>query len=57
MNRQFSEDEMHAADCLQEITRIVQQLHITDESFLENTKEMVPQLKKLLNELEKYTLE
>jgi ATP-dependent Zn protease len=57
MNRQFTEEEMHAADCLQEIQRIISQLHITDESFLEETKVQVPRLKELLSELEKYTLE
>ncbi|WP_156774287.1 hypothetical protein [Fictibacillus arsenicus] len=57
MNRQFTEEEMHAADCLQEIQRIISQLHITDESFLEETKVQVPRLKGLLSELEKYTLE
>ncbi|MFE1243357.1 hypothetical protein ACFW35_04420 [Fictibacillus sp. NPDC058756] len=57
MNRQFTEEEMHAADCLQEIQRIISQLHITDESFLEETRDQVPRLKELLSELEKYTLE
>ncbi len=57
MNRQFSEEEMHAADCLQEIQRVINQLHITDESFLEDTKKEIPRLKELLSELEKYTVE
>ncbi|MCM3718760.1 hypothetical protein [Fictibacillus phosphorivorans] len=57
MNRQFTEEEMHVADCLQEIQRIAAQLHITDESFVEDTKVQVPRLKELLSELEKYTLE
>ncbi|MDM5315375.1 hypothetical protein QUF49_05160 [Fictibacillus sp. b24] len=57
MNRQFSEEEMHAADCLQEIQRVINQLHITDESFLEDTKKEIPRLKELLNELEKYAVE
>lgn len=57
MNRQFSEEEMHAADCLQEMNRIINRLHITDESFLEDTKIEIPRLKELLNELEKYAVE
>ncbi|MBY6036702.1 hypothetical protein KUV80_08560 [Fictibacillus nanhaiensis] len=57
MNRQFTEEEMHAADCLQEVSRIIAQLHITDESFLEDTKNQLPRLKELLIDLEKYTLE
>ncbi|WNB92979.1 hypothetical protein [Bacillus sp. NEB1478] len=57
MNRQFTEEEMHAADCLNEINQIIGQLHITDESFLEDTKMKLPRLKKLLIELEKNTLE
>jgi hypothetical protein len=57
LNRQFTEEEMHTADCLQEIQRIINQLHITDESFIEETKVQVPRLKELLNELEKYTME
>jgi hypothetical protein len=48
---------MHAADCLHEISQIVGQLHITDESFLEDTKRKLPRLKELLDELEKNTLE
>jgi ATP-dependent Zn protease len=57
LNRQFTEEEMHAADCLQEIQRIISQLHITDESFLEETRDQIPRLKELLSELEKYALE
>ncbi|MFD1358691.1 hypothetical protein ACFQ4X_12305 [Fictibacillus halophilus] len=57
MNRQFTEEEMHAADCLQEIQRIISQLHITDESFLEETRDQIPRLNELLSELEKYALE
>jgi hypothetical protein len=57
LNRQFTEEEMHAADCLQEINKIIGHLHITDESFLDDTKIQLPRLKKLLEELEKYTLE
>lgn len=57
MNRQFTEEEMHTADCLQEIQRIIGQLHITDESFLDDTKNQLPRLKELFSELEKYTLE
>ncbi|MFG6497202.1 hypothetical protein P8610_17705 [Fictibacillus sp. UD] len=57
MNRQFSEEEMHAADCLQEIQKVINQLHITDESFLEDTKKELPRLKELLSELEKYAVE
>ncbi|WP_156488324.1 hypothetical protein [Fictibacillus phosphorivorans] len=57
MNRQFSEEEMHAADCLQEIQRVINRLHITDESFLDDTKKEIPRLKELLTELEKYAVE
>ncbi|MCM3731276.1 hypothetical protein M3196_06325 [Fictibacillus nanhaiensis] len=57
MNRQFTEEEMHAADCLQEMQRIISQLHITDETFLEDTKSQLSRLKELLIELEKYTME
>lgn len=57
MNRQFTEEEMHAADCLQEINQIIGQLHITDESFLDDAKNQLPRLKELLIELEKYALE
>jgi hypothetical protein len=57
MNRQFSEEERHVADCLQEMSRIIQQLHITDESFLEDTKRQIPHLKELVKELEKHTME
>jgi ATP-dependent Zn protease len=57
LNRQFTEEEMHAADCLQEMQRIISQLHITDETFLEDTKSKLSRLKELLNELEKYTME
>jgi hypothetical protein len=57
MNRQFTEEEMHVADCLQEMKRIINQLHITDESFLEDTKRELPRLTELLQDLEKYTVE
>ncbi|WP_416729383.1 hypothetical protein [Fictibacillus sp. JL2B1089] len=57
MNRQFTEEEMHIADCLQEMQRIINQLHITDESFLEDTKRELPRLTELLQDLEKYTVE
>jgi hypothetical protein len=57
MNRQFTEEEMHAADCLQEMNRIIGLLHITDESFIEEIKLQLPKLKELLIELEKNTLE
>ncbi len=57
MNRQYTEEEMHAADCLQEMQRIINQLHISDESFLEDTKKEIPRLSKLLQDLEKYTVE
>lgn len=57
MNRQFTEEEMHAADCLQEIQKVINQLHITDESFLEDTKKEIPRLKELFSELERYTVE
>ncbi|GGB46510.1 hypothetical protein [Fictibacillus barbaricus] len=57
MNRQFSEEETLVADCLQEMKRIINQLHITDESFLEDTRQEIPHLKKLLSEMERYTVE
>jgi hypothetical protein len=57
MNRQFTEEEMHVADCLQEMQRIINQLHITDESFLEDTKRELPRLTGLLQDLKKYTVE
>jgi len=57
MNRQFTEEEMHAADCLQELNRIINQLHISDESFLEDTKNQIPRMKELIVELERYTME
>jgi len=57
LNRQFSEEEMLVADCLQEMKRIINQLHITDESFLEDTRQEIPHLKKLLGEMERYTKE
>jgi hypothetical protein len=57
MNRQFTEEEMHAADCLQEINRIINQLHISDESFLDDTKNQIPRIKELVSELERYTME
>jgi hypothetical protein len=57
VNRRFSEEEMHAADCLQEMSGIIHQLHITDESFIEDIKLQIPRLKEILSDLEKYTLE
>ncbi|MDN4072370.1 hypothetical protein [Fictibacillus terranigra] len=52
MNRQWTEDELYTAELLQELHRKASSLHITDESFLENVRESLPELKQLLIKLE-----
>ncbi|MFC0187710.1 hypothetical protein ACFFJY_05380 [Fictibacillus aquaticus] len=55
MNRQFTEEEMHAADLIEELKSILSALHITDEDFLESCAQAMPDLKNKLRELERYS--
>jgi hypothetical protein len=54
MNRQFTEEEMHAADLIEELKRILAALHITDEDFLESVTQAMPELQEKLKELDRY---
>ncbi|MFC7372369.1 hypothetical protein ACFQPF_11855 [Fictibacillus iocasae] len=54
MNRQFTEEEMHAADLIEEIKQLLAGLHITDEDFLDEVAKTVPELKEKILQLEGY---
>lgn len=56
MNREWTEEELHVAELLQDLQRKVGTLHITDESFLENVQETLPELKRLLEEIDRSVL-
>ncbi|WP_156793197.1 hypothetical protein [Fictibacillus macauensis] len=51
MNRQWTEDEMHVAELLQDIQRKIGTLHITDEDFMETVKGELPKIQQLLDEV------